>query len=233
MRHGPGQPPIRRAPATRWATAALVVALTMIPAGCRGAARPAPTTADLLDRLQTVERVAVDRTYRRVEFGRSWADLDGDGCNTRDEVLAATMDTSRPHRTQRQGRCSADVVAGTWIDLYTGTAMVWTDLKDTRQAERIPIDHIVSLAEAWRYGARDWSLARRVEFANDPLELTPTTSAINQAKSDRDPSNWSPPPVGRCSYASRYVLVKSRYDLPVDSAEKAALVTLLQSCPTG
>lgn len=123
------------------------------------------------------------------------------------------------------------MVAGTWTDLYTGQTMTWTDLKSISQAEAIPIDHIVPLAGAFRYGAKDWTQQRRVEFANDELNLTPTSQQINRAKTDKDPADWTPPSAGRCAYATRYIAVKARWELPVDLQEKQSLTRLLRSCP--
>lgn len=180
-----------------------------------------------------VDRVTQDASYRRAAFGDGWSDLDGDGCRTRDEVLLSTVDRSQPYRTRRQGRCGADMVAGTWTDLYTGQRMTWSNLKDTTQAQAIPIDHIVSLAAAYRYGAKTWSEQDRIAFANDELNLTPTTAAINQAKADKDPASWTPPAAGRCAYATRYIAVKTRYRLPVDHVEKTSLQQLLRGCPRG
>ena len=76
-----------------------------------------------LDALPVIDRVTEDSSYRRAAFGDGWADLDGDGCRTRDEVLLSTVDRDQPYRMRRQGRCSADMVAGTWTDLYTGQRM--------------------------------------------------------------------------------------------------------------
>jgi hypothetical protein len=190
-----------------------------------------PASSEALDRLSIVDRSTEDPTYRRAAFGRSWADLDGDGCNTRDEVLLATVGRTQPYRAQRQGRCRADMVAGTWTDLYTGQSMTWSNLKDIRQAEAIPLDHIVSLAGSYRYGAKNWTPQHRIEFANDELNLTPTTAGMNRAKSDSDPASWTPPAPGRCAYATRYIAVKARWDLPVDREEKGALERLLRNCP--
>jgi hypothetical protein len=103
-------------------------------------------------------------------------------------------------------------------------------LKDTTQAESLPIDHIVSLAEAHRDGAKGWTRQRRVQFANDELNLTPTTAALNRSKSDKGPADWNPPVSGRCGYATRYIAVKGRYRLSVDPKEKDALHRLLESC---
>ena len=189
------------------------------------------SAAEALDGLVLIERSTEDSTYRRAAFGRSWADLDHDGCNTRDEVLLATVDRSHPYRVQRQGRCRADMVAGTWTDLYTRKPMTWTNLKDMTQAEGLPLDHIVSLAGSYRYGAKNWTQLRRIEFANDELNLTPTTGALNRAKTDDDPASWTPPAPGRCAYATRYIAEKARWNLPVDLQEKSALQRLLRSCP--
>lgn len=124
------------------------------------------------------------------------------------------------------------MVAGTWTDLYTRREVVWTNLKDPVQAQNLPLDHVVSLAVAWRYGASAWTPQRRLEFANDPVNLQPTTAAVNRDKSDRDPATWTPPRVGRCGYASRYIASKARYHLPVDAQEKAALKRMLLTCAT-
>jgi hypothetical protein len=204
----------------------------LILGGCRATgSMPADSPEEVLQQLKVIGRPAADPTYRRAAFGRAWADVDGDGCNTRDQVLYGTLDRGRPYQVRRQGRCLNDMVAGTWADLSTQREMTWTDLKDPAQAERLPLDHIVSLAGAWRYGARNWTSEQRLRFANDPLELTPTTSAINRAKSDHDPGDWTPPEPGRCDYATRYVVVKARYQLPVGHREKAALDVLLRTCP--
>lgn len=217
----------------RWWTALtvaivlLVVVVTCVVITDRKTSSSAATT---LDRLPVVTRSIEDPGYRRAEFGSGWADLDGDGCRTRDEVLLNTVDRSQPYRVQRQGRCRADMVAGTWTHLYSGRSMTWSNLKDPTQAESFPIDHIVALAEAHRDGAKGWTRQRRVEFANDELNLTPTTAALNSSKSDKGPADWNPPVPGRCAYATRYIAVKDRYRLPVDKKEKDALHRLLKSC---
>lgn len=51
-------------------------------------------------------------------------------------------------------------------------------------------------------------------------------AAINRDKSDQ-----SPPPPGRCGYATRDIQVKARYMLPVDASERTRLRRLLNSCP--
>lgn len=234
MRQWRSRPSSGRRLVFRWMFVVILAAVSVTVVGVAAIHHRVPPTAasEALDRLDVVDRSTEDPTYRRAAYGRSWADVDGDGCNTRDEVLLATVVRTEPYRVQRQGRCRADMVAGTWTDLYTGEQMTWTNLKDTRQAEAIPLDHIVSLAGAYRYGAKNWTRHRRVEFANDELNLTPTTAAMNRAKSDHDPAAWTPPPAGRCHYATRYVMIKQRYRLGVDASEKAALNQMLATCTT-
>ena len=97
----------------------MIAAVSVTVTGGAALHHRAPTLAssEALDRLSIVDRSTEDPTYRRAAFGRSWADLDRDGCNTRDEVLLATVVRTQPYRAQRQGRCRADIVAGTWTDL--------------------------------------------------------------------------------------------------------------------
>jgi hypothetical protein len=106
------------------ATAIMVVVVTCVVVTTRSISSSAATT---LDRLPVMPRTTEDPSYRRAEFGSGWADLDGDGCRTRDEVLLNTVDRRQPYQVQRQGRCRADMVAGTWIDLYSGRSMTWSN----------------------------------------------------------------------------------------------------------
>lgn len=115
------------------ATAALVLAIN----GCstpgthgedsqagERAAYDAPVTAELisparakieLTRLRRIPRQRAAVPYLRDAFGSAWADVDGNGCNQRDDVLLrdSTPDTTR---TAPQGACDHDVLAGTWVD---------------------------------------------------------------------------------------------------------------------
>lgn len=74
-------------------------------------------------------------------FGLAWADTDQDGCSQRVNALAQRVDRSQPFIEVRRGRCRHDVIAGTWVDPYTGQAMTFTNIKDQQQAQQIPVDH--------------------------------------------------------------------------------------------
>lgn len=119
------------------------------------------------------------------------------------------------------------MLSGTLTDPYTGEHLEYT----RAAASQVSIDHILPLAVAWDRGANQWSIDQRKRFANDPDNLLATSSAINQAKSDKMPDHWQPTlPTGRCLYATRLVEVAIKYQLPVTVAENAALRTGLGSC---
>jgi hypothetical protein len=149
-----------------------------------------------------------------------WIDSDGDGCNTRFEVLIAEA-TTRP--TVGSG-CTLS--GGRWLSYYDNA--VWTDPAD------LDIDHLVPLAEAWDSGARNWTTAQRQAYANDlgdSRDLVAVTDNVNQAKGDRDPAEWMPSyaPV-RCRYLAEWVVVKLRWRLSVDSTERSTLASLAAGC---
>ena len=115
-----------------------------------------------------------------------WIDADGDGCNTRNEVLIAEA-TTKPTIG-----ASCTLTGGRWHSYY--------DNADWTLASDLDIDHLVPLAEAWDSGARNWTAAQREAYANDlgdARDLVAVTDNVNQAKGDRDPAEWMPPAAGR------------------------------------
>jgi hypothetical protein len=155
--------------------------------------------------------------YRCALFG-SWADADGNGCNTRAKVLI--RQSVKP--TTRLGRCT--ISTGEWMSLYDGVT--------STQARAFEIDHVVAVAEAWRSGANSWSPERRRDFYNDLNEgaLIAVSQRSNRQKSDSDPSDWLPAQNG-CTYLVYYVSTKYRWGLSVDPAEKQSLEQGLNACP--
>lgn len=149
--------------------------------------------------------------YSRSKFG-DWIDADGDGLDTRAEVL---IDESRVSVTISRGI----VRTGRWISLYDN--LTWTIGTD------VDIDHVVALKEAWESGAYRWSASRRIAFANDlgvSWSLRAVTDNVNASKGDRDPASWLPPyRASTCTYLVGWVGVKLRWGLSVDAAEKSAI----------
>lgn len=157
--------------------------------------------------------------YERELFGDGWADLDADGCSTREDVLRRDL------TDLRQDGCR--VLSGTLLDPYGGTSI---DFSRDRAAE-VQIDHVVALADAWQKGAQQWTPGQRTAFANDPLNLLAVAGELNQAKGAGDAATWLPPVRGyRCAYAIRQVAVKARHGLWVTPAEAEALDRELDRC---
>ena len=162
--------------------------------------------------------------YRRAQFGPAWSDVDGNHCDTRDDVLARDLRDV----TYRPGGCK--VATGALHDPYTGATVHF--VRGVTTSTLVQIDHVVALGDAWQKGAQSWTSRRRLEFANDPLNLLAVGAAVNQAKGDGDAATWLPPRKGyRCAYVARQVAVKTRYGLWVTQAEKDAMARVLATCP--
>lgn len=152
--------------------------------------------------------------YERSKF-KHWVDADGDGCNTRYEVLDIESETSVT--------CS-NLTGGRWFSYYDRVS--WTD------SGRIDIDHMVPLAEAWDSGARNWTAAQRESYANDlgdSRSLVGVTDSVNTSKGDKDVAEWLPT-YDRCRYLREFVAVKIRWRLTVNSGEKTAMQNLAAGC---
>ncbi|WP_331271851.1 HNH endonuclease family protein [Motilibacter aurantiacus] len=186
---------------------------------------PSGTALAALDGLQVKGR-APRTGYDRDEFGPAWADVDRNGCDTRNDILRRDLDAV----TTRPGTRDCVIAAGTLADPYSGTTIAFVRGQGTSRA--VQIDHVVALSDAWQKGARQWSAQRRAQFANDPLELLAVDGGLNQAKRDGDAATWLPPDrAARCAYVARQVAVKAKYGLWVTEAERSAIARVLARCP--
>jgi len=155
--------------------------------------------------------------YQRSLF-KHWIDADGDGCDTRKEVLIQEA-VVKP----KQGKY-CKLSGGVWISTY--------DSISYKNDSFLDIDHMVPLAEAWRSGAAGWSGEKRQAYANDlqlQVALIAVTSRENRSKSDRDPAKWQPK-VDKCGYIKSWVAVKGKYKLTVDELEATALKLAIATC---
>jgi len=163
--------------------------------------------------------------YGRALFGQAWADVDRNGCDTRNDILRRDLTGVEPASGN-----GCRVLSGTLHDPYTGRAIAFVRGQNT--SSQVQIDHVVALSDAWQKGAQQWSTPRRTAYANDPLNLLAVDGPSNQRKSDGDAATWLPPNKSfRCPYAARQIAVKAKYGLWVTSAERDALSRVLASCP--
>ena len=153
---------------------------------------------------------------------RHWVDADGDGCDTRREVLITEAVTA----PTVGGGCGLS--AGVWVSRYDGAT-------ETGSGRGFDIDHLVPLKEAWDSGAHAWDPATRERFANDlgyEHSLVAVSAASNRSKGAQDPTTWTPPEASQsCWYAAAWIHVKARWELSIDPAEAATLRNLVAGCP--
>lgn len=193
---------------------------------------PDPRAAQaVLDSLTVAPRVrGSDPTYDRDQWGPAWADVDGNGCKQRQDVLYQWLDQDQTSTVRPRSECRHEVYAGTWHDPYTGRTITLSDAKDPAQARLVQIDHLVPLSEAHKSGAAWWSAEQKAKFAGDLVNLTPVYGPSNTTKSDSDPAGWRPRAQYQCDYARRYISVKGKWSLSVDPSEKDALGDMLNTC---
>jgi len=131
---------------------------------------------------------------------------------------------------------ACDIGGGRWVDPYVlrdgyldfnGEPRdgEWTNPADA------DVDHVVSLGDADRSGARTWAEDRKRDYANDQANLLTTLAASNRSKSDRPVGEWRPQETSQwCRIASIAVDTKTRYQLTVTAGEKAGLTEMIATC---
>ena len=156
--------------------------------------------------------------YAPSEFA-GWLDRDGDGCNTRAEVL--TSESREPVVKAEECR----VRRGKWVSSYDGQRLT--------RARYLGVDRLVSLAEAWGSGAKLWTQATRDRFSNDlgyRFSLNAVSTDSQRARAGGEPTEWLPREQFRCRYAKQYTAVKFRWSLQVDPDERSTLRALIRGC---
>lgn len=188
-----------------------------------GASQTDPTL--LRARIDALPVAAEQRTGYDRDLFKHWIDADKNGCDTREEILieeAISAPTVGPGCT---------LSGGAWFSYY--------DNKTTTDPSTFDIDHLTPLAEAWDSGAYRWDADTRMRYANDlddQRSLVAVTASSNRSKSDRDPNEWMPPSTSTnvaCRYLVEWVATKTRWSLSIDTAEKNALLTGIDThaCP--
>ncbi|HEY3438752.1 MAG TPA: HNH endonuclease family protein [Actinotalea sp.] len=232
MRRRQGRPPS----ALPWLTLTLF-GLVVLGVGIPLASDAAETTTYTVPAAElTVARAALDGLpvkgrapatgYSREQFGQAWADVDRNGCDTRNDVLRRDLTAV----VLKPGTNGCVVLTGTLADPYSGTAIRFAR---GEHSDAVQIDHVVALSEAWQTGAQQLSAEQRQSLANDPANLLAVDGPLNQEKGAADAATWLPPNKGfRCAYVMRQVTVKAAYRLWVTPAEHDAIERQLDGCVT-
>ena len=142
--------------------------------------------------------------YNREDWG-NWIDEDGDGLNTRHEVLAEES-LIKPVISNNK------VVSGKWFDKYTGK--YFTNPSD------LDIDHLVPLKNAYISGASNWSKKKKSRYYNYlkyDNHLIAVSKSANRNKSDKSPVDWLPPNEEyQCEYVREWFKIKTAWGLTIE-----------------
>lgn len=191
--------------------------------------------------------------YSRDKFPH-WITQSG-ACNTREVVL-------KRDGTGVVTNSACAAVSGVWFSPYDGATWMNASDVDIDHVVplsnawkvRVYMFELIFACANWRFqsGASSWTTSRRQAFANDLTnpQLITVTDNVNQAKGDDGPEDWMPS-VSKyyvptlltqylhyclasyhCTYASMWIHVKYNYNLTIDTREKSALQTMLNTCGT-
>jgi hypothetical protein len=164
--------------------------------------------------------------YARSEFGQTWADVDRNGCDTRNDTLK--RDLIEVLFKEKTRNCV--VLSGILVDRYSGETINF--VRGNITSMEVQIDHVVALSNSWQTGAFNLTLAQRTALANDPMNLFAVKGRLNSQKGDGDAATWLPPlKKFRCAYVAQQIAVKAKYSLWVTAPEKEAMMRILTTCP--
>jgi len=164
--------------------------------------------------------------YTRAQFGQAWADVDRNGCDTRNDMLKRDL-TNIEYKVKTR---DCVVLTGVLVDRYSGETINF--VRGNVTSMEVQIDHVIALSNAWQTGAFKLTVLQRTALANDPMNLFAVKGRLNLQKSDGDAATWLPPLKSfRCAYVAQQIAVKAKYSLWVTAPEKEAMVRILTACP--
>lgn len=108
---------------------------------------------------------------------------------------------------------------GAWHDPYTSQNFI--------EAQKLQIDHVVALKNAYISGAFAWSAKARCAYANflgSQYHLLAVEARTNTQKGDSTPARWLPPNGSfRCAYLSAWLRIKLTWQLMLSDDEARAI----------
>ncbi|TKZ36128.1 GmrSD restriction endonuclease domain-containing protein [Brachyspira catarrhinii] len=153
---------------------------------------------------QNIYKDDIGGEYNREDWG-NWIDEDGDGLNTRHEVLAEES-LIKPVISNNK------VISGKWFDKYTGK--YFTNPSD------LDIDHLVPLKNAYINGASNWSKKKKNRYYNYlkyDNHLIAVSKSANRNKSDKSPVDWLPANKEyQCEYVREWFKIKTAWGLTIE-----------------
>ena len=147
-------------------------------------------------------------------------DFDGDCQSTRQEMLILTSRATVRYTNPR----NCVVRTGEWFDEYTG--------KSFEVATQIDLDHIIPRMYAHTHGGDRWPPGKKLQFANDPINLILVEKREIRRKNDRGPNSYLPPREEyHCQYAHAWQAIADKYDLQLSTADRNEIIRIIRECP--
>ena len=204
----------------------IALVLSLLVAGITPAKAESVASGLSFIQAQVTKGRAAKTGYTRAQFGPAWADVDRNGCDTRNDILK--RDLTKEVFKEKTSGCT--VLSGILVDPFSGETINF--VQGAKTSSEVQIDHLVALSNAWQTGAFKLTPDQRKAFANDPLNLLAVKGKLNSQKGDGDAATWLPPLKSfRCDYVSRQIAVKVKYKLWFTAPEKEAMIRILKSCP--
>ena len=145
-------------------------------------------------------------------------DYDNDCQSTRQEMLILTSRTEVRYTNPR----NCVVRTGEWLDEYTG--------KTFKVAVQVDIDHVIPLMYAHTHGGDRWPAQKKLQFANDPLNLMLVEKREIKKKNERGPDRYLPRKEFQCEYAGMWDAIAKNYDLDLESRDESRLSNIVEVC---
>ena len=204
----------------------IAIVLSLLVAGISPSQADSVASGLSIIEAQATKGRAAKTGYTRAQFGQTWADVDRNGCDTRNDILKRDLTAT----VFKENTRDCVVISGTLIDPFSGERINF--VRGNVSSMEVQIDHVVPLSNAWQTGAFKLSMKERTAFANDPMNLLAVKGRLNSQKGDGDAATWLPPLKSyRCDYVLRQIAVKIRYKLWFTAPEKEAMIRILKSCP--
>lgn len=146
-------------------------------------------------------------------------DYDNDCQSTRQEMLIITSRTEVKYTNPR----NCVVRTGEWLDEYTGKVFT--------VAVQVDLDHVIPLMYAHTHGGDRWMPQKKLQFANDPLNLVLVEKREIRRKSERGPNRYLPREEFQCEYVKLWEVIADKYNLQLTTRDNSTISRILRDCP--
>ncbi len=156
--------------------------------------------------------------YRRDLFLKNWATYSG--CiDTKEQVLIRDAKAALVYSQTNGKNCA--IVSSTWVCPWTSKVIV--------DPGKLEVAHSVPLKWAYDHGAKDWTQAKREQFANslDVGHLVTVDLAIFKVRGESGPDLWLPEE-GKCNYVRNFDNIAKKWQLRYSLAEQKTIGGLIK-----